>query len=116
MKVNKSVQQKSGFGKLAKGLLAGVALAVAATSLTGCEKLSNSMKNVQSDLIGLKRKVEIYSCLDGRLIKSYTGTVRLNPEDKYGASILINGKKLHTNMCYIIQEIGLQEDPQPMRP
>ena len=79
--------------------------------LTGCEKLSNSMKNVQSDLIGLKRKVEIRSCLDGRLIKVYEGSVRLNPEDKYGASLLINGKKLHTNMCYVIVEEGLQEQP-----
>ncbi|GEM_PF-1265285 len=82
-------------------------------SLTGCEKLSNSMKNVQSDLVGLKRKVEIRSCLDGRLIKVYKGSVRLNPEDKYGASLLINGKKLHTNMCYVIVEEGLQEQPIP---
>ena len=96
--------------------LMSLALTIAVTGLTGCEKLSNSMKNVQSDLIGLKRKVEIYSCLDGHLIKSFTGTVRLNPEDKYGASILINGKKLHTNLCYIIQEQGLQEDPLPVRP
>jgi len=98
---------------LSKIGLIGLALAVLMTSfvgLTGCEKLSNSMKNVQSDLIGLKRKVEIYSCLDGRLIKSFTGTVRLNPEDQLGTSLLINGKKLQTNMCYLIQEVGLQED------
>lgn len=83
--------------------------------LSGCEKISNSAKNLQSDWIGLDRTVEIRACLDGHLIKSYTGSVRLNPEDKYGASLLIDGKKLHTNMCYIIQEVGIKENPVPSK-
>jgi hypothetical protein len=82
--------------------------------LSGCEKVSNTAKNIQSDWVGLDRVVEIRSCLDGRLIKRYKGSIRLNPEDKYGASLLVNGKKLHTNMCYIIQEVGIKEEPLPM--
>jgi len=78
---------------------------------SGCEKFTNTAKNVQSDWIGLDRKVEIYSCLSGKLIKSYQGSIRLNPEDTLGTSLLINGKKLHTNMCYVISEIGIEEQP-----
>ncbi|BBP43483.1 hypothetical protein [Thiosulfativibrio zosterae] len=80
-------------------------------SLQGCEKVSNSAKNIQSDWIGLDRKVELYSCMTGQLIKSYQGSIRLNPEDQYGTSLLINGKKLHTNLCYVISEIGIKEMP-----
>ena len=77
--------------------------------LSGCEKVTNTAKNIQSDWVGLERTVEIRACYDGKLIKVYHGDVRLNPEDRYGASLLINGKKLHTNLCYIIIEKGLEE-------
>lgn len=86
---------------------------VAAALLSGCEKVSNSAKNIQSDWIGLERKIEIYSCYTGKLIKSYQGSVRLNPDDKFGeaASFLIDGKKLHTNMCFVVTELGVKENP-----
>ena len=98
-------------GMTKKGLL--LVIATALLALTGCEKVTNQAKNLQSDWVGLKRVVEIRSCLDGKLIKRYEGTVRLNPEDQYGASLLIDGKKLHTNMCYIIREKGLREQNGP---
>ncbi len=79
------------------------------TGLSGCEKISNSAKNIQSDWIGIDRNVEIYSCMTGKLIKSFQGSVRLNPGDTVGTSLLIDGKKLHTNLCFIISEIGLKE-------
>ncbi|PLA74324.1 hypothetical protein CYQ88_06445 [Hydrogenovibrio sp. SC-1] len=79
---------------------------------TGCEKLSNSAKNIQSDWVGLDRKIEIYSCHTGQLLKSYQGSVRLNPDDKVtgATSFLVDGKKLHTNLCYVVSEIGLKEE------
>ena len=77
---------------------------------SGCEKVTNSAKNIQSDWIGLDRTVEIYSCMSGQLLKVYRGDIRLNPEDNYGASLLVNGKKLHTNLCYIISEKGIKEE------
>lgn len=88
-----------------------VAMGACLITLVGCEKVTNQAKNIQSDWVGLKRVVEIRSCLDGKLLKVYSGDVRLNPEDQYGASLLIDGKKLHTNMCYIIREAGLHEQP-----
>jgi hypothetical protein len=83
---------------------------------SGCEKVTNSAKNLQSDWIGLDRTVEIYSCQTGKLLKVYKGDIRLNPEDNYGTSLLVNGKKLHTNLCYIIAEKGVKEEPiaQPL--
>ncbi|MDX1347481.1 MAG: hypothetical protein R3189_04430 [Thiomicrorhabdus chilensis] len=93
-------------------LMLGAMLIVLAGS--GCEKVTNSAKNIQSDWIGLDRTVEVYSCMTGKLLKVYQGHVRLNPEDQYGASLLVNGKKLHTNLCYIISEKGLKEEPLPM--
>ncbi len=80
--------------------------------MSGCEKISNSAKNIQSDWIGLDRKIEIYSCYSGKLIKVVKGSIRLNQDDKFsqGASFLVNGKKMRTNMCFIIQEIGIQEE------
>lgn len=83
--------------------------------LAGCEKVSNSAKNIQSDWIGLDRKIEIYSCHTGKLIKSIQGSVRINPDDNLGqtqtTSFLVNGKKLHTNMCFVVTEIGIKEQP-----
>lgn len=81
-------------------------------TLIGCEKVSNTAKNIQSDWVGLDRKVEIYSCYSGKLIKVIQGSVRLNEDDKFagGASLLVNGKKLHTNMCFVIKEIGIKEE------
>lgn len=94
------------------------ALLVLAASFTvlpflgGCEKVANSAKNIQSDWVGLDRRVELYSCMSGDLIKVYEGDVRLNPEDAMqGTSLLIDGKKLHTNLCYVISEKGLKELP-----
>lgn len=87
--------------------LAGIAFA----GLSGCEKVTNSAKNIQSDWIGLDRTVEVYSCMSGKLLKVYKGDIRINPEDQYGASLLVNGKKLHTNLCYIIAEKGIKEEP-----
>ncbi|WP_040724757.1 hypothetical protein [Thiomicrorhabdus sp. Kp2] len=88
-----------------------VASLLSVSSLTGCEKVANSAKNLQSDWVGLKRNVEIYSCMTGKLIKVYRGDVRMNPEDVQGTSLLIDGKKVHTNLCYIISEIGTKEEP-----
>jgi len=82
-------------------------------SLSGCEKISNSAKNIQSDWVGIDRNVEIYSCMSGKLIKSFQGSVRLNPEDTQGTSLLIDGKKLHTNLCFIISEVGIKEKKIP---
>ncbi|MEA1990150.1 MAG: hypothetical protein U9N57_13210 [Pseudomonadota bacterium] len=79
-------------------------------SLSGCEKVANSAKNLQSDWVGLDRKVELYSCMTGKLIKEYRGDVRLNPEDVHGTSLLIDGKKVHTNLCFVIAEIGTKEE------
>ncbi len=93
------------------GLISAVAMLAVGT--TGCEKVTNSAKNIQSDWIGLNRTVEVYSCMSGKLLKVYKGDIRLNPEDNYGASLLVNGKKLHTNMCYIISEKGIKEEPLP---
>lgn len=83
-------------------------------SLSGCEKVSNTAKNIQSDWVGLDRKIEIYSCYSGKLIKVIKGNIRLNQDDKFanGASFLVNGKKMHTNMCFIVQEIGIKEEAQ----
>ena len=83
-------------------------------TLNGCEKVSNTAKNIQSDWVGLDRKIEIYSCYSGKLIKVIKGNIRLNQDDKFanGASFLVNGKKLHTNMCFIVQEIGIKEEAQ----
>lgn len=82
--------------------------------LHGCEKVSNTAKNIQSDWVGLDRKIEIYSCYSGKLIKVIKGSIRLNQDDKFanGASFLVNGKKMHTNMCFVVQEIGIKEEAQ----
>jgi len=92
-----------------KRLLALTLLTLLAT--LGCEKVSNSAKNIQSDWVGLDRKIEIYSCHTGQLLKTYLGSVRLNPDDKIAGStsFLVDGKKLHTNLCYVVSEIGLKE-------
>ncbi len=86
---------------------------LSASFLTGCDKVANSAKNLQSDWIGLERTVELYSCMTGKLIKVYQGDVRINPEDTMGTSILIDGKKLHTNLCFVIAEIGVKEENIP---
>ncbi len=83
--------------------------------LSGCEKVANSAKNIQSDWVGLDRNVELYSCMSGKLIKKYQGDVRLNPEDVHGTSLLIDGKKLHTNLCFVISEIGVKEEAVPAK-
>jgi len=77
---------------------------------SGCDKVANSAKNIQSDWVGLDRKVELYSCMTGKLIKVYQGDVRMNPEDSMGTSLLIDGKKLQTNLCFVIAEIGVKEE------
>lgn len=91
--------------------LVGLMSLTALFALGGCEKVANSAKNLQSDWVGLDRNVELYSCMTGKLIKMYRGDVRINPEDAQGTSLLIDGKKLHTNLCYVIAEIGTKEEP-----
>lgn len=107
--------QKNQFGLTSKRLvsvaLAGILGLTLMFSLSGCEKVANSAKNLQSDWVGLNRTVELYTCMTGKLIKVYRGDVRLNPEDTYGASLLIDGKKVHTNLCYVISEVGTKEEP-----
>lgn len=95
--------------KLIQGALLAFGL-VALVGLSGCEKVANSAKNIQSDWVGLDRNVELYSCMTGKLIKVYRGDVRLNPEDVHGTSLLIDGKKVHTNLCFVISEIGVKEE------
>lgn len=92
--------------------MAAILLVGSFAGLTGCEKVANSAKNLQSDWVGLDRRVELYSCMSGELLKVYEGDVRLNPEDMQGTSLLVDGKKLHTNLCYIIEEKGIKELPR----
>ncbi|WP_019556537.1 hypothetical protein [Thiomicrorhabdus arctica] len=90
-----------------------LSLLLSTSFLTGCDKVANSAKNLQSDWVGLERTVELYSCMTGKLIKVYQGDVRINPEDSDGTSILIDGKKVHTNLCFVIAEIGVKEEAFP---
>ena len=106
-------QQKNEFtkGKLNITKVLFIVLGVSMLGLNaGCEKVANSAKNIQSDWVGLDRKVEIYSCMTGKLIKEYRGDVRMNPEDYHDTSLLVDGKKVHTNLCYVISEIGVKEE------
>lgn len=95
-----------------KSVLFLTALVAVVLTSSGCEKVSNSAKSLQSDWIGIDRKIEIYSCHTGKLIKVVKGSVRLNEEDTFagGGSFLVNGKKMHTNMCFISLEIGIKEE------
>ncbi|MBO1924349.1 hypothetical protein J3999_07490 [Thiomicrorhabdus sp. 6S3-12] len=79
----------------------------------GCDKVANSAKNLQSDWVGLDRRIEIYSCMSGKLLKVFEGDVRINPEDTLGTSLLVDGKKVNTNMCYIITEKGTKAQILP---
>lgn len=93
-----------------------VALLATTIGIGGCEKVANSAKNIQSDWVGLERNVELYSCMTGKLIKVYRGDVRLNPEDFSGTSLLVDGKKVHTNLCFVISEIGVKEEKVIQKP
>ena len=88
-----------------------LSLLLSTSFLTGCDKVANSAKNLQSDWVGLDRTVELYSCMTGKLVKVYQGDVRINPEDAMGTSLLIDGKKVNTNLCFVIAEIGVKEEP-----
>jgi len=88
-----------------------VLFTVSVLALSGCDKVANTAKNIQSDWVGLDRTVEIYACMTGKVVKVYKGDVRLNPEDSLGTSLLIDGKKVSTNLCYIISEKGVKEEP-----
>lgn len=91
------------------GALAALGLMI--SSVSACEKISNKAKNLQSDWVGLERRVELYTCMTGERVKVYQGDVRINPED-HGTSLLIDGKKLHTNLCYVIEEVGMKQGPK----
>lgn len=95
--------------------LASLCLLFAVPFISGCDKVANSAKNLQSDWMGLERNVELYSCMTGKLLKVYQGDVRINPEDTQGTSLLINGKKVNTNLCFIITEVGIKEELIPGR-
>ena len=87
-----------------------LSIVLSVTFLSGCDKVANSAKNLQSDWVGLDRTVELYSCMTGKLIKVYHGDVRINPEDTNGTSILIDGKKVNTNLCFVMAEVGVKEE------
>jgi len=76
-------------------------------TMVGCEKLSNSAKNLESDFLGLDREIEVYGCLNGKSIRTYEGDVRYNEED---GSILLDGHKLNLSptACWIMQEQGIK--------
>lgn len=93
--------------------LLSLAALMAIPFLTGCEKVANSAKNLQSDWMGLERQIEVFSCLSGNLMKTYIGDVRINEEDQSinGTSLLIDGKKINfsQHVCYIIEEVGIKQ-------
>ncbi|VAW49836.1 hypothetical protein MNBD_GAMMA04-207 [hydrothermal vent metagenome] len=93
-----------------KKIVLSVGLVTVVALFSACDKVANSAKNIQSDWVGLDRKIELYSCMTGKLIKVYQGDVRMNPEDAMGTSLLIDGKKLQTNLCFVIAEIGVKEE------
>ncbi|QKI89364.1 hypothetical protein [Thiomicrorhabdus xiamenensis] len=94
-------------------LLLLTSLAATPFIIGGCDKVANSAKNLQSDWVGLDRRIEIYSCMSGKLLKVFEGDVRINPEDTLGTSLLVDGKKVNTNMCYIITEKGTKAQILP---
>jgi hypothetical protein len=99
--------------KMQRMIWVSLSVLLTASFLTGCDKVANSAKNLQSDWVGLERTVELYSCMTGKLIKVYQGDVRINPEDTMGTSILVDGKKVNTNLCYVMAEVGVKEELIP---
>lgn len=63
-------------------------------SLTGCNALSMSMKNLQSNYGNLPRTISVYD-INGKLIKEYSGNVYISDASADGWEILKDGKKIN---------------------
>jgi predicted small secreted protein len=78
--------------------------ALVMTSLTGCESLKRTGKDISSEFGGLNRTVEVYS-QDGKLIKTYDGNLDIKTNE-YGNKVLfdLNGKRVIINNAIVVTE------------
>jgi len=69
--------------------------------LSGCEKISKRAKHIQSDLIGLNRRVTLFSD-DGSVIKTWEGRFRLELIGSTASWIGENNKEVKISGTFII--------------
>jgi Domain of unknown function (DUF5052) len=80
-------------------------LLIGLLSLTGCESFERLTKNIDSEMGGLERKVEVYD-QQGKLIRTYEGKLDVQVND-YGNKVLfdLDGKRVQLfNATVIVEE------------
>ena len=68
-----------------------------------CEKLSKSVKHIQSDWSGLERRITLYTC-DGNIIRSWEGNFRIELKGNSASWIDENNKELKISGTFVIEE------------
>jgi len=88
---------------LKRKLLMAVLLANLTLGLIGCSKINDSIKSFESDTVGLKRTVYVYS-YTGELLKTYQGqSVRLS-SGQTGTILQVDGKRITISNATVVTE------------
>ncbi len=75
------------------------------SGILGCtEKQRKELKHLKSDIIGLKRRVTLYS-EDGRVIKSWEGRFKIEIQGCFISFIDDQGKEVKISGTIVVEEI-----------
>ncbi len=66
--------------------------------------VQHKVRGITADIVGLNRVVYLYTPFSTKPVKVYSGNIRFERRQDGSISLIVNGKKVDTNLYYIIEE------------
>ncbi len=66
--------------------------------------IKHKLRGLEADIVGLNRVVYLYTPFSIKPVKVYTGNIRFERRQDGSISLIVNGKKVDTNLYYVIEE------------
>ncbi|MCX7714657.1 MAG: DUF5052 family protein [Clostridia bacterium] len=87
-----------------KVMIISALVVAAAIAIAGCQSFQRSIKDLNSEITGLNRKVSVYD-QNGNLLREYTGRIDI-AENEYGNKVKfdINGKRVILYNAIVVVE------------
>jgi len=66
--------------------------------------IKHKIRGLEADIMGLNRVVYLYTPFSTKPVKVYKGDIRFERRPDGSISLIVNGKKVDTNLYYVIEE------------
>ena len=81
-----------------------ILFAIIVILVSNFQVIKHRIRGFKADIVGLNRVVYLYTPFSTKPVKVYKGNIRFERRPDGSISLIVNGKKVDTNLYYVIEE------------